>query len=162
MNLYFLRHAIAVPRGTLGYQDEDRPLTAPGKRKMKGIAEGMLQMELGFDRILCSPYLRARQTAEIVSKSFSGEVELWKSLMPTANARQLIAALVRVPENNVLLVGHEPHLSTFISFLISGNFDSNIELKKGGLCKLSCEAISYGRCATLHWLMAPAQLRRLR
>lgn len=163
MNLYFLRHAIAVPQGTPEYKrDEERPLTKDGARKMKAIAEGMRELDLHFDRILSSPYVRARQTAEIVGKVFRQEVEFWRSLIPTANPRQLVANLVRVPEGNLLLVGHEPHLSEFISLLISGSHETQIELKKGALCKLRSEDLSYGRCATLEWLLAPAQLRKLR
>ena len=47
MNLYILRHAIALPRGTPGIKDEDRPLTKDGKRKMKAVAGGM--RALGLD-----------------------------------------------------------------------------------------------------------------
>jgi hypothetical protein len=31
-------------------------------------------------------------------------------------------------------------------------------MKKAGLCKLSVEALSYGRCAALEWLLTPAQI----
>jgi len=162
MNLYILRHAIALPRGTPGIKDEDRPLTKDGKRKMKAAAGGMRGLELDFGRILSSPYLRARETAEIVGKVFGLEVGIWKALIPTASPRQLIANLVKVHEDNVLLVGHEPHLSEFVSVLICGSPEAQIDLKKSALCKLSSDHLLYGRCATLEWLLAPAQLRKIR
>jgi hypothetical protein len=34
-------------------------------------------------------------------------------------------------------------------------------LKKAGLCKLSADKLSFGRCAHLHWLLTPRQLSRL-
>ena len=162
MNLYFLRHAIAVPRGTGGYKDENRPLTKDGIRKMKEGAEGMRRLGIEFDRIATSPLLRARQTAEIAAKVFHQEIEIWKSLDPSEDPRQLIAALRKSNDKNVLLVGHEPHLSQFISVLISGGSDLQLEFKKGGLCKVTSDDLIYGRCATLHWLLAPSQLRKLR
>ena len=162
MNLYILRHGIAVPRGTPGIKEEDRPLTKDGKRKMKAIAEGMLALKLQFDRIISSPYVRASETAEIVGQVFGRKVELWKPLIPTANPRQLISHLVKVREDNVLLVGHEPYLSEFVSVLICGNPEAQIEFKKGALCKVSSNHLIYGRCATLEWLLAPAQLRKIR
>ena len=162
MNLYILRHGIAVPPGTPGIKDEDRPLTKDGKRKMKAIAEGMLAIKLQLGRILSSPYVRARETAEIVGQVFGLKIELWKPLIPSGNPHQLISHLVKVHEDNVLLVGYEPHLSEFVSVLICGNPEAQIELKKGALCKVSSNHLIYGRCATLEWLLAPAQLRTLR
>jgi phosphohistidine phosphatase len=162
MNLYFLRHAIAVPRGTPGFKDENRPLTKDGVRKMKEVARGMRALKLRLDRIVTSPWLRAKQTAEIVAKTFHQEVEIWRSLIPSEDPRQLIAALRKSSDENLLLVGHEPHLSQFISVLISGGPDTQIEFKKGGLCMVSSDDLIYGQCATLHWLLAPSQLRKLR
>jgi len=161
MNLYILRHGIAVPRGTPGIKDENRPLTKDGKEKMKEVAEGMWSLKLKFDHIASSPWLRATQTATIVAKAFRQEVEIWKSLASTEDPRQLVSALRKTDGNAVLLVGHEPHLSQFVSVLISGSPDSQIELKKGGLCKLSSEDVIFGQCATFHWLLTPAYLRKL-
>jgi len=55
-------------------------------------------------------------------------------------------------------VGHEPSLSGLASMLLSGDPALSITLKKGGICKLSVETLQYGRCATLDWLLSPAQL----
>jgi phosphohistidine phosphatase len=162
MNLYILRHAIAVPRGTPEYKDEDRPLTKDGIRKMKAVAQGMRKLGLEFGSLLSSPYLRARQTAEIVGKVFKLEVRLCEPLIPSIDHRVLIARLVKVREDNILLVGHEPHLSELVSVLVSGNTDSQLELKKGGLCKLRSDHLVYGRCAVLEWVLTPAQLRKIR
>jgi len=161
MNLYILRHGIAVPRGTPGIKDEDRPLTKEGQKKMKEIAEGMRSLKLKFDHIASSPWLRARQTADIVAKAFNQEVEIWKSLASTEDPRQLIASLRKAGGEDTLLVGHEPHLSQFTSVLISGSPDSQIELKKGGLCKLSSDDLIFGQCAMLQWLLPPTCLRKL-
>jgi phosphohistidine phosphatase len=128
---------------------------------MKEIAQGMREQRLKFDRLVTSPLLRAHQTAEIVANAFGQEIEIWKSLDPTEDPRHLVAALRKLNNEDVLLVGHEPHLSQFISVLISGGPDVQIEFKKGGLCKVSSDDPVYGRCATLHWLLAPSQLRKI-
>ena len=60
--------------------------------------------------------------------------------------------------DRVLLVGHEPNLSELISLLVSGDASLNLAMKKGGLCKLSAEALSPRRCATLEWLLTPKQM----
>jgi phosphohistidine phosphatase len=163
MDIYILRHGIAVERGTPGYKkDSDRPLTKDGEDKMRQIAEAMLGMGLKFDLILSSPYVRAQQTAKIVAKALREEVTFTKFLVPDADPLDLIAEINDEKPHTVLLVGHEPDLSQLISMLACGTTAGTFELKKGGLCKLTAETIAFGQCATLNWLLTPKQLRGLR
>jgi len=166
MELYLLRHAIAVQRGTEGYDhDSDRPLTPKGAKKMRRIAQGMLALELSFDIILSSPYLRAKETAEIVAAVFHEQKQLkfTDNLAATANEEDLVKELKKeyTSFNSILLVGHEPFLSSLVSKLIAGVDTVAITLKKGGLCKLTVESMTFGRCATLEWLLAPTHLTRI-
>jgi phosphohistidine phosphatase len=161
MNLFILRHGLAVERGTPGYKkDSDRPLTAKGKRRMWQIAEAMEAMELNFDVILSSPFLRARQTAEIVAETFESrkKLALTEALTPDGNPKVLVEQLNKLKVKDVLLVGHEPYLSQLIGLLISGNTNIAIDFKKGGFCKLEAETLRCGRCATLAWLLTPRQM----
>ena len=88
------------------------------------IAEAMEELELSFDLILSSPYLRARRTAEIVAEHLEAgrKLELSDTLTPGGSTRRLVELLNRLqpsPES-ILLVGHEPYLSGLISLLVSG------------------------------------------
>ena len=163
MKLYVLRHGIAVEPGTPGYAtDADRPLTPEGERKLRQIAKAMEALELSFDLILSSPYLRARQTAEIVAEVLKArkKLELSDCLMPGGSTKKLVELLKGLhpcPES-VLLVGHEPYLSGLISLLVSGREAFAVIMKKGGLCKLSTESLAHGRCAALEWLLTPKQM----
>jgi phosphohistidine phosphatase len=162
--LYVLRHAIAVERGSPAYTDDRRPLTDDGITKMRRIAAGMEAGGLSFDLILSSPYLRARQTAEIVTRRFDvGErLRLSSNLEPGGDPRRLMDEVAAAGDEwSVLIVGHEPYLSGLISVLLTGNPGTGILLKKGGLCRLTLERPGYGKCATLDWLLTPGQLRRL-
>ena len=163
MEIYILRHGIAAERGTQGYKkDSDRPLTKEGEYKMHQIAEAMIGMGLQFDLILSSPYVRANQTAQIVAGELHAEVTLTDFLVPGGNALELIAEINDERPQRVLLVGHEPDLSRLISVLVTGGGDAAIELKKGGLCKLTSEKLTFGQCAILNWLLTPKQLRATR
>jgi len=163
MEIYILRHGIAVERGTPGYKkDSDRPLTSEGEEKMHQIAGAMLAMELKFDLILSSSYQRAARTAQIVADELDGDVTFTQFLEPESNPLALIGEINDEKPQRVLLVGHEPDLSRLISVLISGGADTTIELKKGGICKMTAEKLSFGQCATLNWLLTPKQLRALR
>jgi phosphohistidine phosphatase len=163
MELYILRHGIAVERGTPGYKkDSDRPLTSEGEDKMRQIADAMRGMDLKFDLILSSPYTRAEQSAKIVAGELEEEVNFSDLLEPGGNALELISEINDERPQRVLLVGHEPDLSSLISVLVTGGSDAGIELKKGGLCKLTTDKLVFGHCATLNWLLTPKILRGLR
>lgn len=166
MTLYVLRHGLAVEPGTRAFaKDAERPLTAKGERKLWKIAEAMEGLGLSFDLILSSPYRRARQTAEIVAEAFNArkKLEFSDELAPAGSAKKLIEHLNRLDPmpDTVLLAGHEPYLSEFISLLLSGDTGLAIVLKKGGLCKLTADSLHYGRCAALEWLLTPKQLLQM-
>jgi len=163
MKLYILRHGIAVDHGAPGYaRDADRPLTPEGERKLARIADAMEALELSFDLILSSPYTRARQTAEIVAEALDARkrLEFSEDLTPDGSFKKLIEWIncLKSPPDNLLLVGHEPHLSGLISLLLSGDSGMSVVMKKGGLCKLSIESLKHGRCAALEWLLTPKQM----
>ena len=163
MNLYILRHGIAVEPGTPGYEnDADRPLTPEGERKLLQIAEAMEELDLAFDLILSSPYRRARETAEIVAEALKlrKKLEFSDSLTPGGSTKKLVEYLSRLqPQpDQVLLVGHEPYLSGLVSLLVAGNPGFSVVFKKGGLCKLTAESLIQGRCAALEWLLTPKQM----
>lgn len=160
MDLYILRHSDAAPHGTM--RDADRPLTDEGIRKMTKLAKAMREMDLSFDTILSSPYIRAKETAEI-----TGEILQCKSLVKftsnLASDGDPSALLKEIREDSsrggsVLIVGHEPYLSGLISVLISDRPDVSIRFRKAGLCKLAVEGLRFGKCATLEWLISPSQI----
>ena len=68
MQLCFFRHGIAVDRADPAYQDKDRPLTPEGQSKTQGAARGLRRLNLPFDAVLTSPWLRAKQTAAILTE----------------------------------------------------------------------------------------------
>jgi len=163
MNLYLLRHGLAVEPGTRGYsRDADRPLTPKGEGKLLKIADAMKALGLQFDRVLFSPYVRARGTAVIIAKELGLEKILQKcdALTPGGSLREVVDVLnhLKPAAENVLLVGHEPSMSELAALLTSGETTVSITLRKGGLCKLTAETLRPGRCASLEWLLTPKQM----
>lgn len=158
MELYVLRHSDAAPHGTM--RDADRPLTDEGIKKLTRVAEAMRKMELSFDAILSSPYIRAKETADIVGKVMQCEslIRLTPHLVSGADPSDIVKEIKQdlSHKNRILIVGHNPFLTILISVLVSGREDTSIRLRKGGLCKLTAETIKFGKCGTLEWLMAPS------
>jgi phosphohistidine phosphatase len=164
MDIFLLRHGVAVERGTPGYNhDADRPLTDEGERKLRDIVQAMRRLGLEFDLILSSPYTRARQTAEIAADGLKlrKKLEFSETLIPEGGTEELIELLKRrrPKPDSVLLVGHEPYLSELISLLVAGERGFPVVMKKGGLAKLEVDSLAPGRCAMLAWLLTPGQMR---
>src|SRR5260221_2811702 len=136
MQLYLLRHAIAVPSGTSGYPNDDRPLTDEGIRKMKKTAEGIAANVPTIALIVSSPLKRAMGTASIVARAlnYKRKIQVSKLLLPAADPQSLIEGLSEFEdEESVMFVGHNPHLEDLAAALL-GAQASMIILKKGGIC----------------------------
>lgn len=166
MDLYLLRHAVAVERGTAGFEaDHLRPLTAEGRVKMEEIAAGMAALELKFDVILTSPYVRAHQTAEIAAAALrqSKKLRHEPALQADRSPQEFVARLAgKLAEHERLLaVGHEPFLSSLATLLLGLPGGAALVMKKGSLCKLTVSRFKPRPAAQLEWLLTPRQLRLL-
>jgi phosphohistidine phosphatase len=161
MVFYLLRHGLAGQHGDPRYKDDSlRPLTEEGMRKMQGASKGMKNLNLQFDAILSSPYLRARQTAEIVAKVYKiKKVHLTENLLPPCPARHLLKEITEhfPTAETILAVGHEPHLTQLISEFLKSDQHLNIDFKKGALVSLNVPP-SPRSPATLNWLLTSSQL----
>ncbi|MDZ7361152.1 MAG: phosphohistidine phosphatase SixA [candidate division KSB1 bacterium] len=160
MELYIIRHAIAAMREEWTGSDDKRPLTEKGKKKMEQIARGLAAMEIDFTHIFSSPLVRAQQTAEILQKilkfDHADETDL---LVPSADPAAMIPFLNKLPDNaDVALVGHEPHVSALLSYLLSGEHKNFAAFKKGGVAMLEGYAPLRPGKLVLRWLLEPNHL----
>ncbi len=131
---------------------------------MEEIAESLLTMGVKFDVVLASPLKRAYETAAIVSKTFKSLDRLEQSdeLKPEGKRSDLYRKLAKLKaESSVLLVGHEPYLSTMIGEMVSGNGNSHITLKKGGLAKVRATSFLPKASGELRSLLTPKQIRKM-
>ena len=160
MKLYILRHGEAAEHGDPRYKnDADRPLTPKGIQRTKALAHALRQLDITFDVIFSSPLVRARETAEVVERGLRlhGRLELTEHLAPSGDVEKLVHQLnkVRPAPESILLVGHEPYLSSLISLLCTGGSHLSLTLKKGGLCRMEVGSLRAARCASLEWLLSP-------
>jgi phosphohistidine phosphatase len=162
MEVVFLRHGLAADREEWKGTDEDRPLTAEGVDRTKEVVRGLRALKVRPDAILSSPLLRARETAEIAKKGLitDAKVELADELTSSAAPDQLIARLTDLAEKPVVLcVGHEPHISTTISAMVSGRTAASFDVKKAGACCIRFTGIPKAGAGTMLWLLPPKFLR---
>jgi phosphohistidine phosphatase len=171
MRIVVVRHAIAVaPEDFVGEDrpDEARPLTAQGRRRMRRAARGLRHLVPTIDVLAASPYRRAQETAEIVAAAYrrhgkhEGPTTL-AALVPDAPLEATRDWLDAQPAAAIVaLVGHEPHLSRLIGWLLTGTARALGEMKRGGACLLECDGQVKPGAARLQWLLHAGQLRELR
>jgi len=156
IELVFFRHGIAAD--TL--PDHSRPLTEDGIRKTRSSAEGLKKMEIPFDRIFSSPWLRASQTAAILSEVLATPApEEMAELAGDHTATELFEALVNCKGHRFLLVGHQPLLGQAVATLLGSAGRCEIDLRKSGACSVQLDALPPRKPVILNWLLTSKQLR---
>lgn len=164
MDLYLVRHAIAAERGDGAFpNDDERPLTTEGIHKFRLAARGLSELGMKPGRIVSSPLLRAKQTAEILRDAVAKDVSITISpaLTPHAEYGALIKAIAPYGDEEVAVVGHEPHLSGLASYLLVGGDSAVLEFKKGAVARLKFPERPAPGAGSLEWLIQPGALRLL-
>lgn len=159
MQLYVIRHADAVPLGDNGLADDaSRPLTELGRQQSIGLAEVLGRLGVRFNHLVTSPLVRARQTADLIVGHLPGspvKIVEEASLAPGGKRRKLTRALRDLEGDVIGIVGHNPDLSVYTSWLI-GTKKAQIELAKGATAHIEFEGQVGKGSGTLTWLVTPA------
>jgi phosphohistidine phosphatase len=164
MILYIVRHSDAVPSGTPGIPDDDRPLTEKGIQKMKEVARGLRALKVSPERILSSPLPRAKRTAEIIVRVMGRKIpmKLTGALAPSGSRSELYGEFRAAGNLSALMiVGHQPSLGEIAGEIAWGSAEHYVELKKGGACALEIGGLDPVPSGTLLWLLTPGISRRV-
>lgn len=147
MLVYLCRHGIAAELGDAGVRtDAERPLTEEGFKKLREAAKGYRKAMQRPRRIVTSPLLRARQTAQVLGEILGIEMTSEESvlLVPEADPARTLSWLQEALHDQanpgpLLLVGHEPHMGEFLGLLLTGGERTPIPFKKGMLVGVEIE-----------------------
>jgi phosphohistidine phosphatase len=158
MDLYIIRHADAQPLGEGGIQDdEERPLTAAGQAQCGALAATLQRHDVRLERVVTSPLLRARQTAEGLLKNLAPpapELHTCDHLAPGGKRRKLTRFLSDLGAQSVAIVGHMPDLNLYAGWLI-GAKNAQIELAKAGVACIRLDDEPDKGAGVLTWLITP-------
>jgi len=163
MQLYVVRHAIAEDAAD-GQDDASRQLTSDGARKLRKVVHALRALRVRFDRVITSPWARARQTAEALAPLCEAppiESELLTK-SPSAELLAHIAEVTSASKHGTAVVGHEPWLGELVSLLAFGDtrFGDSLTLKKAGVVWLDGSAVPGGMM--IRALVPPKFLRAMR
>ncbi|MCK6596884.1 MAG: histidine phosphatase family protein [Bdellovibrionaceae bacterium] len=169
MFLYLIRHAIAEEREIFAkkkLEDSLRPLTIKGEKKLSKIIIKIKKDLSDVDLIVTSPFLRTKQSAKIIS-DLLGKKKVIESaeLVPHATPEAFIPWLKSHGKSlkKIVVVGHEPHLSSLGSYILTGKTESFLELKKSSIALIetgSFEEITPSK-ASLLWLLSPKLIDKI-
>ena len=161
MELYVVRHAVAYERDAERWPDDDeRPLSPKGKAEFRGVASGLGLLVPGVAALLSSPLERAWQTGEILA-GLEGwpEPKAFDALGPEVSPQETALALGDYSgAGAVAVVGHRPGLHELVSYLVAGDREADVRIKKGGVLRLSFDGPPGPKTAALRWLLTPALL----
>ena len=133
--LYLARHAHALDDAP---SDDARPLSPKGHKQMKRLAQGLRgSSRLAPDLIWHSGLLRAEETAAALKSGLALDAPLLRKpgLAPNDDPHESHAALDAL-DQSCLVIGHDPHLSSLASLLLTGasGFERVVFAKASILC----------------------------
>ena len=161
-NLFLLRHAKSdwsIP----GQKDFDRELNIRGNNDAPRMGRKLSEMQMLPERILCSPALRTKLTAEYVCEQLKfdlDKVEFVEDIYE-ASLRTLLGIVNGLEDNykKVMLIGHNPgftYLAEYLTKTEIGNIPTcgfvNLEFEIGSWKEVS------GGLATLKDFIYPKML----
>lgn len=165
MKLILVRHAIATEReASPDLDDAARPLTPAGIRRFRRAARGFARLQITVDEVWTSPLLRAVQTAELLVQAMGrpNSTRTASELEPGGSFDALLARLGGAATLTcVALVGHEPYLGDFATYLMTGSRFGAVRFKKGAMAALAIASFEPPIRGQLQWLLAPRQLRAM-
>jgi phosphohistidine phosphatase len=173
LDLFILRHGYAGNRLSDPMKDTKRQLTVSGKKEVVEIAKSLKKLGVKFNVIFSSPLARAFQTAKIIAEEYklTEQIEQSEDLKPNGSKDSLYNKLSKLNIDSVILiVGHEPYLSSMINDIISSNNDAdrnynknnnNIILKKAGLSRIKITSTVPKLKGELRWLLTPRILKKI-
>ena len=150
--LILLRHAEAEASKD-GKDDRERKLTEHGKNEARAAGEWLASHGITYDRILCSPAERTRETAALAL----GQVEpSYETSIYDATPGDLYDLLDKQSDvERVVLVGHNPGIEQLVAFLVEGRSEDYRGMPPGGMARLVFDGPLEPGKATLETFWSP-------
>jgi len=154
MRVYLVRHADSID-GVGNMPDSARHLSARGRLSFREMARRFREAGGLPTLILTSPFVRAVQTAEILSEAlgYDGEVVVSPRLSPGFDVDGLNEVLDGCPgEREIAFVGHAPDLGDMLALLLS--IPGGYAMRKGAIAALDLPDAGPRLRARFAWLLS--------
>lgn len=152
--LLVMRHGPAEALAAHHTGDADRRLTPDGRRHTARACEQLARFLPVLDRIYTSPYLRARETAELLAEALEAPEPTVTPLLKPGFDRGQLARMVAEAGGTAAIVAHEPDLSEFLGWLCG----ARVAMDKGTACLTELAAPGTAQLFAIYPLNALAAL----
>ena len=163
MRLILIRHGIAIDREDPACPpDPERFLTRKGVERTRKAMLGLKVLGLAPQAVLSSPFLRARQTAEIAAKVLGfplEKIQNTRALEPERDPAELFRELAGLKAQEILCFGHAPNLDEVLASAVGARTPITA-LKKAGAACVEIDALQPAT-GVLEWILPAAVLRSL-
>jgi phosphohistidine phosphatase len=160
MIIYIVRHAWAYHHGDPQWPDDSqRPLEAKGAKRFRRVVRRLAKNGFNPSVVATSPYLRCRQTADIVAAyapSSPAVVEL-EALKPGSDFEALVDWARRQDGDSICWVGHAPDVGRLASALVSDE-GANLRFSKGAVAAIRVDGQIGRDAGELCWLTTAKML----
>ena len=153
MLLYLSQHAEARTKE----EDPERDLTLKGRLDIEAVAHHLKRLNLEVQQIFHSGKTRAQSTAQVLASHLRPRAGLTAApgLAPLDDP-EIWAERVADLQENILLVGHLPHIGRLAALLMSGDKNKTIiNFQMGSVIQL--RRMEPGQWA-LDWMILPANI----
>jgi phosphohistidine phosphatase len=134
MFLYLVQHAEALSKE----EDPARDLSEKGREDIEAVAHHLKRLNVHVNQIFHSGKTRAKSTAKVLTqhlKPAAGDSEA-PGLAPLDDP-EIWASRLALMDEDILLVGHLPHLGKLAALLMSGDKEKKIiNFQQGGVLRL--------------------------
>lgn len=135
MRVYLVQHGKALDKE----DDASRPLSPEGIEDVEAVGHFLAAQSFDIRQVWHSGKARAAQTAERLQKLMAPKAELVErdDLNPSDNVK-LAAKEIEKQAQDVMVVGHMPHMSALAAYLLVGDDEADVvQFHKGGVVCLS-------------------------
>jgi len=134
MKIYLVQHGIALDKS----EDERRPLSELGRSEVISVASHLKRNGVSISEIRHSGKLRAQETSAIFSDAVGTEVIKETDGMDPND--DVVAFAARMRGDDVMYVGHLPHMQKLTSWLVTGDEIAGVlKFHNGGVVCLEKE-----------------------
>ncbi len=150
MFLYLVQHAEAKREA----EDPERDLTEKGRQDIESVAHHLKRLKVQVRQIFHSGKTRAQSTANVLARHLKPPAGVSEApgLAPLDDP-EIWAGRIAKMDEDLLLVGHLPHLGRLAALLMSGDKEKSIiNFQMGGAVRL--RRMEAGQWA-VDWMIVP-------
>lgn len=150
-----MRHAHAGDPLKWDGPDAIRPLSRKGRRQAAALGALLAAADVRPERIVSSPKVRARETADIVGTALGVAPVLDDRLADDLDLDDLESLMLDVGAREVMVVGHDPYMSELFAELVGAG---GLAMPKGAIATIDIRRPLRPGAGSLAWFVPPALL----